>query len=882
MELIQIFNRTTGQWSERYHLEAGYSESWKLDKSTDSARDIKFTVLGVPEPPFKVIDWVRILHIENETDVATYDASGLPTNSTQYVIAGVQSIFNSLIDRWRVSMTLKEPIERTNGVIGETLTYTNQTQKDYTVGETTTTYYKALYNHYTALERWLKVTPANCDSYAAGYNKDNNVSWFNRIKILDETWLETLSFADTTLNELSLYNLLMDNYDSSTGKTPVMYFDINPATDLPYNLTRDEYILKFERQDGFDKTVLDYDILVTNTKDLTLTKEWDNYATGLITNAENISASSVIEYPAQSLYAVPEVNADKRVTTTYTTGGDNWVIRFPQNIKRITKLSKLSITGKYTETEGGGRATATLIRANTAIATNNVYEKKQYLALEIDPTEDNTVFWYEEGENLLHIKEYSYVADGMTAMYYIEYIPLPSCCLMVGNNEYVQQINQSSSQIDAQKYAAFMNNYLKGMNKADIIFEKHYTEYSDFENHIGSVVKSANKTFMITQVGYKNRGYTYDAVYQLNENHFRKSMNYTASQQIRTNTAIATNNIKDRKTAIKQVVNLGLTSQAQEGNQFLVNKMIVLSALIPQVVDSKYYPQTALFEGNSKLYTNSALTTSVDFPIIRLANIAKFQFGNQVNLNVKYFDNADAGKSKIAGVGNITDTVPPYRMVFGFLDVKSQTPTLYTDPFGEVQTADIYLTSIDNGALTDCNYPGAAYNGELESEFERTEYVYNTMANLPNVYSDRISGLISNACAFVDNQVLLKHQLEAFNENIIIEVNSDDMIICKDLLGLSRLLNQSDTHTSLSIKFFTVNKSENDDITTGLHSQRTVTAITEGVGYYRFAIAIEVLTGATSLIVLTNNLDKLLIINNLSDTIKANIITNNYLDIYYA
>lgn len=791
MEKLQIFLRDLGRWSIRKRLHVGYEEHWKLDKTTDSAKNIEINVTGAEEPPFGIGDWVRILYIDNETDPATYNTDGTPDNHSQYIIGGIKKTYDATTNIWTCGMELLEPIERARGIMGETLTYTNQTSKIYN----DVTYVKEPYNHLTALERWLKVTPANCDTYEEGYDPHKNISWYNRIKILDKDFLEKIPFADTTYNELSLYNVLLDNFDSSAGRTPVLYFDIDPETDLPRNMARDEYLLKFERQDGLGEDPIDYDALLKNADNVCISETIDNYATGLVANVENLSAGGSVSFPAQGLYAVPEVDADVRDTTGYNTAGtDYWIIRTPFPIKNIKRIKRLSIKAEANRRMGEAGSYVMrydLNRTNTEILSDVILEKRQYLAdnPEGEVVDDSKYFWWNEGENKLHIKEYKYKDTDIPAyLYFVEYEPLIDCRLQVGDENFIQQFNQSSSQVDGEKFGAFMQSFLKGMHKPDITFGKNYHDPRKFKGYIGRRVVKGDKTYLITNISYRNRVYDYYVAFQLNENHVRKNTSYQVSQEIRPNIAIPTDSIKERKTVLRQKVKIGMTPQSKEGAQYLARDCDILTALDPGGFSNLRYPQVALIETKSKLTKQDG--TVVDFSQKRLAPIARFIFGNQVCFNVRFYDNAEAGKSKDTKVtthtgGNRQETALP---------VERQIPRLYTDPFGEVQALNLTLCNIDSYDLSDIDFADKDVD-PYKSEYFNTLSAYNMMANMPAVYLS-FNEAIQFENIIVPNQNLYKDQLETFNETIAIELVPDEHIIVhRNLLELSRLMSPQDNFT---------------------------------------------------------------------------------------
>lgn len=859
---IQIFDRKTGQWSKRYSLQPGFSESWVLDKTTDSGKNFIFHYEGIEPPEFDNMDWVRVLNLQSENESAIYTTEGLPLNHVQYLISDFQLEEQPTKEQWKITLVLTEVIERTTGIMGELLTYTNQTER--VVSELidnqtiTTKYIKQPYNHLTALERFLKVTPANTNLQD---------SWYSRIKILDSEWLVSLPFTNTTFNELSLYNILLDNYDSSTGQTPVMYFDIDPIMDLPRDLSRDCYLLKFERQDGFDKPILEYKDLIKDCAARTISKSRANYATGLVSNIDNLVAENVINFPAQSLYAVPEVNRDIR-NTVGIGQGDDWVIRFPHPIKRILKIEELELGGRRTSNLVG--TLSYQLERNHKDLTNYVLERQQYLAADPngDPTIDMNWIWFEEGKNTLHIKRHSAGATGTAAwgsttkMYYVEYEPFVNCRIELGNMNFTQQINQTSAQPSAAKFGAFTAQYLIGMNKADITIEKNYDEfdYDIFKDHIGCRVKDGDKEYMITAMSYINRNLQYYVIYQLNENHLRKNNDYEASREVRTDTAIAIDATKERRTHIKQTVKLSFSPLEQSThNQFLIDKKILLSALLPNQIDEKYYPQLALMQMNSKLQKEGG--EIIDYEKTLIANVAQFIFDKQVCVNIQYFDNAEAGRRKESTISirlnypSAGDTSSYY-----FINTMRQVPVLYTNPFGEVEKLSVSLSSIS------LSLPNITSTNSIE--FNRTLDTFRTMQALPSIPNEEIKNeILNNKCALINEINYYKDQLETANIASSFEAQSSEMIVCGDLLANSRLMKQIDGADS-ALKVYYFNQRQNEsDLLNG--QSRNITSIAEeaSIKFNLPPISNEV----QSIVICTQNNKKLLIINNISDKIREEL-----------
>jgi len=812
MEFLQVFERKNGQWSQRYDMDASFKENWVLDKSTDYAKDIKIRYVGEKKPNWKVKDWVRILHVETENEPMTYDDLYRPINSVQYTISGIQFLHDEINGKWIISMTLDEVIERTSGILGETLTYTNQTTKTVTDGDATYTYthWRGAYNHYTALERWLKHTPANCDDYGPRYNPRNNISWFNRIRIFDEDWLKGIPFADDTLNEMTLYNVLMDKYDASTGRTPVMYFDIDPDTDLPRNMDRDEYILIFERQDGFDKPELTLEELRANTDDTKLiktlyTQDLNNYATGVVSNIENMSSGVSVVYPAENYYVLPEVIDDVRTirdNPTYGINGDRdkWAVREPHTIKNIKDVTARYFTASKSTTSD---YRTTYVKT---LETMPIYERKQYLSAGSDTTdpvkEMNDLYWYTEGESLVHVKPQFFSETGASGryVYNITYEPLITGRIELGDSDYQVQVNQSSSQVDSDKFGSFLDNYLKSMGKSDLILQKTYTYFNDFKDLIGSRVTDEDRDYIITNVSYVNRGeFLYDVIFQLNENHTRKNNTYQAPQEIRSNVEISYNNLKERMTYIKQTVNIGLVPQPETKNKFLVDKKALLSALAPDTVGAEKCPQVGMLTYTGKYVDRWGVGRTYNY----YTTPAKFQIANQVVMNMRFYDNADAGKRKViipysqAAANETVIGAPSY-----------QIPTLYTDPFGEIQDASIFLSNLVSDYIAD--KPATSVS---VVEFDSFVTKFNSMADAPVAKNDVLNAIKNNICAQIYNLHYDKDMLEIMNINIAFEALNyeKNIFICPELLKRSRLIRANDTHSTHAM-FFNTKKNISDDL----------------------------------------------------------------------
>ncbi len=877
MEFVQILERyeengvKKARWSKRYRLHVGFKESWVLDKTTDTAY-VKFHYhdYDTPKsgkyctkPTWGIMDWCRILHVKDENDPVRYNADGTPDNFSEYVIGDIQANYIGKLFEWIINIKLEEPIVRAYGVLGETLTFTNQTTK--TVDGNT--YTREPYNHLTALERWLKLTPANCDNYDAGYDKNQNISWYNRIRISDEDkeFLREIPFADDTFNELNLYNVLLDNYDSSTGRTPAFYFDLDPATDLPRNPARDEYLLTFLRQDGADKGYIDTEEFFKRMTAYQFAKSLSNYATGLASNVQNISSNKAIAFPSQKLYAAPEVDTTGRDVTGYTTeGSDDWFIRTPFKIKKVTAIKKIQMCSHRYNDSGPGGTKYYAKAEKQDIISSNILEEKEYLAADTDLSKEKDIFWYQEGGNRIYVKEYRYRAKDslkygqpnsalFVPLYYVEYEPYVDARVAVGDGSFVQQINQTSSQVDNVKYNKYMQSYLDGMNVPDLMVCKACRSFDEFKDYLGKRIIIDDVEYLVTNVGYQNRNFIYDAVFQLNENHFRKNDSVRAPQTIRSSIAIATDNIKQRQINYKQTVKVGLSPV---NNSVSFDKKLLIGGLIPNYTAEQ--PQVAVLELKYKGGSNKKLVVP----------ITVFSFGNQVNISIAPFDNAIIGYNKIADERDEQWGTARYH--YYVTTYTQQIPTLYTDAWGEVERLDCkFATAKDVDELVEIDANG--YTNEKGAKAAGN--AFKTLLNINN--EDVLNILENNVIMTITNQQIQKDMMEKMSVNHAFAVVGKDCIVCDELIRQSKLFT-SDTSGNIKLAFSQRPLSLTDEIN-GLTNINvsTVTPYADNITYSFSGAPTEY----SSVAIVKNN-KFLLIFNKLDENIKSQI-RNGNIKIYY-
>lgn len=873
---FQFFDRDTGQWSSLLAPQIGFGETFVQDETTDDA-SLNFKWRSSAKPNIKHMQWARILHFhKGDNMVATYDENGLPLNHSQYVIGDFQMAQSKDKSYWLVKLSLLEPIERMRFVVGETLAYTNQTSKTVTDGSgNTVTYIKEPYNHLTALERFLKVTPANCDNYDEGYNPHNNKSWFNRIKILDKDFLKNIPFDSDSFTEPDLYTILF-KYDKSTGRTPCMFFDMDTETDLPRNLDRDEYILKFLRQDGFDKPVLNLSDITANAQNVTYKSSLSNFATGVVSNVENLVTGSNLAFPSQNFWAAPELNSTQRDTTAADTPDSGWGIKFPCPIKKINKIKILKIRLRYEnynllpdEYKVGAVISDGLEKF--------CYEDQQYLVLTDDEKESMTeLYHYAEGDDFLYIKNYYYASNGTDGRkdysywYYIEFEPFINPKLELGNTEYQTIYNQVDSQLDAFKYYKYLHKYLQSMGKSDLtIIKKHYHPEEMYE--IGSLVydEENDKRYMITGSSYQNLNFELLAVYQLNENHFRRNNSVKANKSIRSNIAISYQNIQERKTSFNKIIKIGFENNQQNSDIGINLKKLVFSSLLDKSQIGQANPQIALFEIKSVLTKNDATIENYERTIAYPINT--FFSNNTICFNILMPNNAYCGNSKTL---NYTSSSSSTRFVHEYGSVQAQIPVLYTDPLGEIGLLNIFLCNLPNIDVTQYLTNGNASNGDAIDTDNVTEEIYQTLvdsfifaAGIPQINDSFIDSLkLSNIYA-LNNINYYKDMLERLNITLSFQLDNEDIIFCQQFLQDS-ILNGNNSNVNYIVKCFSKNKTEYDSFKDASNQTFNVT-----VEETNNSLVIKIdgdFSNQASVVFLDNLNNPLLIINNIDKHIYNN------------
>lgn len=722
----------------------------------------------------------------------------IPKNHEQFIIKDITIVKDHLNDEFDIQLTLVEPIEMANGILCETMSFTNQISK---VVDNVTYSHEPL-NHYSVLEKILKVTPANNDDYENSERKDRK-AWFNRIKIVDGLLLKNIPFNDETYSEPSLYEILLNKYDSSVKRTPVIYFDM-AENDVPNNLDRAEYILQFERQDGFGKKEVELDSLLENNTQIIHNCSGDNFIDGVVSNYDNLNSNVSVYLPSQELWAIPHVNNEERNLTNYTKPLDaDWVIETPHAIKKVVSVKRYLVKNSFVYEAQTGATSGYVVNANikkfedaniNGKSTNAIFEEKQYVASDLYKNKD--CVWYVEGDNKIHINEVYYdklnESTGTVVsvisqlfLYQIIYEPMISGRYDLGL-DIQTPINQVDAQIDSEKFSEYLKSYVQSTNKSDLIIHKTLENFKDIYETGTRVVKD-NKNYIITSVGIQNRGYEYDVVYQLNENHFRKNDSIEAPKEIRRNIEIAIDSTKERKSMLNSNVCLSLNSVDKEN---IFNKKDIFSSLLLNSTEINRYPQLVILELKSKNPFVSGFKNNIKL----LCGIARYIVNDTICFNFKFFDNAEAGKEKLLQLhGDMVGTP------------SEQSPILYTDIFGEFEKFNLTFCNINAGNITEYESGTSEENLQFIKKIAKLSKV---MAKYPILEEELVE--TKDIITTINGINYYKDMLDTFNYTIGVHIETDNNMILSDNLLQNSILMTATPKQLKYIQFYDRNVDLND------------------------------------------------------------------------
>ena len=678
------------------------------------------------------------------------------------------------------------------------------------------------------------------------------------------------SFVDIPLNKdfyrlensgeifkINAHGRISSNQTMSQVQGTMYKYTAEQATEMQLaSSDRATYRLKFQRRDGAGMPVFDYNEFVEGNVGLGINKNLGNYATGVVSEVNNLTTGGSTIFPAISFWAAPEFDSDDRDASTSSDNvNGKWFLKMPTPIKRVKHIQVLEMNYRLSRniTDNNLR----VLRKKTDFPSENIMENQEYISSPKFITNKNDLIHYSEGDNKIFINSYTFFttqANVSSYIYLVEYDAIPNVAMQYGDGNYIVSINQNDSQAENYKYSLFMENYLKGMGKADIIVMKMHYHYNEMYPH-GAIVQKGDDDYIVTNRSYKCLNSILIATYQLNLSHYRRNINVRASQQIRPNRTITYDNLKDRRTRITDKVVLTLDPAKAKPSKFINDRSIALSALLPNQVPKEKCPQVLIFTTKSILKTTNYVSRNKNllYPLNKQINSRQIEY----TLNID--SNAEIGKSK-----DFEETSGP-ATTRHINNIKYQTPILYTDPFGEVQRFDLLFSQLSNTYYDfEITIPTPPTTAETHPEGETTVALYRAMAQLPLMDSDTITDIRHNEIFNLQNIHYDKSLLEKTNINYIVAFESKDTIICQPLVELSRLNMLEDSHT-LKVCGYSQTKREDDLIGENELFEIPVNSSSINNGVITLNFSPQSTENLKSVVIFTNNNENLLILNKLSD-----------------
>ena len=334
------------------------------------------------------------------------------------------------------------------------------------------------------------------------------------------------------------------------------------------------------------------------------------------------------------------------------------------------------------------------------------------------------------------------------------------------------------------------------------IIKKHY--HPDDIYAIGSLVYDdvSGKQYMITGASYQNLNFELLAVYQLNENHFRRNNSVKANKSIRSNVAISYDNLKERKTSLVSHIPISFNINYSSNIDLNFRKLIFLILIYDLDFDTNNRPQTAIIKTISNLVdidgNKHCEIKYLELPL----NI--FITQNSLCYNIIAFNSSYIGMSKTLQYYNRVE----YPNVYNWYgEVASQVSAIYSDPFGEIEILNIYLTNL-------LEYDWYINEGQIilnNDEWERLQKEFNAVAAYPYIDEAFAESLIPSSVYKYEKFNYYKDMLVKLNISIVFNIEADnDIIIFKHLLEKS-VLNGYTGDKEITIKGYTNNKSETDN-----------------------------------------------------------------------
>ncbi len=265
--------------------------------------------------------------------------------------------------------------------------------------------------------------------------------------------------------------------------------------------------------------------------------------------------------------------------------------------------------------------------------------------------------------------------EKMLMKYRITFISVYDAKVKFGNDQienFSTIANQNGNMIDSYAFSQKMNNVLKRMKHGNYITGKIYKNYNDIPQ-IGHLI---NNKYVITNISYTRYNYYYDVLFEMSEDHLRRSEFVREKQEIRS-WEIPAGKVSDRYINYKDKISLSFLTNSNNNNSSIRDIRLVFpifNIFDVEFQDLQKYPgllAAMVFRSVDNIYP------LLSFPMLTA-------IGNDLLINIYAEDNTIFGHQLVdAGTKHF------------------QRGITYTDEFGEFETVDIVLSDRWTSSIND-------------------------------------------------------------------------------------------------------------------------------------------------------------------------------------
>lgn len=308
----------------------------------------------------------------------------------------------------------------------------------------------------------------------------------------------------------------------------------------------------------------------------------------------------------------------------------------------------------------------------------------------------------------------------------VNYLPIDDLKISVKNGtrdfEITKQFNQSSTMVDFGRATKDLQNYIDEMESKDIIINSIHTSYDSIYN-VGTVLRDdeENIDYIITNSSINVNGNNlYSVIYQLNEEHTRRSEFVTADSDIR-DYDIPLNNIVLRKKVFSNQIEFSYEDKGATNR-----KNSAFKNLFVKTNTSTNSYTLAMFKMTYKDGSIEYYTTPITYYVSFNSNGAY--------LSVKIDDNYLIGQTKFTTY-TYENTIKPILDKINIRDWFSMsqttyTPIRYTDLDGEIKDIELILCIGDNLGENNLGIATMALpfgNINVQDEYGNAQSLYDAM-----------------------------------------------------------------------------------------------------------------------------------------------------------